>query len=199
MGYLPHKALAGVILAAGGSRRLGQPKQLCEWHGKPLVCHAVEASLAVCGADVVVVTGAHANEVEARLQAYPVQIARNMDWEAGMAGSLRTGIQQLCGGEIMGVLVTLCDQPMISVDDLTSLVNVWHTLPEHPAASQYRGVHGVPAIFPKHSLAALMTLQGDTGARSLLDAYPKVSGVEMPSAAFDIDTVEDLAKLNEVS
>ncbi|HUX89906.1 MAG TPA: NTP transferase domain-containing protein, partial [Gallionellaceae bacterium] len=92
-----------------------------------------------------------------------------------------------------------CDQPMISVDDLTSLVNVWNAFPEYPAASQYDGVHGVPAIFPKHSLPALMTLQGDTGARSILDACPTVSSVEMPSAAFDIDTVEDLAKLNEVS
>ena len=144
---LPHKSLAGVILAAGGSSRLGRSKQLCEWKGKPLICHAVEASLAVCGEEVVVVTGADATEVEAKLQSYSVQIARNMGWETGMAASLQTGVRQLRGGKITGVLVLLCDQPMISVDDLTSLVNVWNALPEHPAASQYGGVYGVPAIY----------------------------------------------------
>ncbi len=193
---VPYKSLAGVILAAGGSRRLGQPKQLCEWEGKPLICHAVETSLAICGADVIVVTGANASEVEASIHNYPVRIARNPDWEMGMSASLRTGIQQLCGTKISGVLVMLCDQPLLNVDDLTHLVTVWQTLPEEPAASTYKGVTRVPAIFPEHCLPALMTLQGDTGARSLLDAYPTVSSVEIPSAAFDIDTVEDLARLN---
>ena len=193
---VPYKSLAGVILAAGGSNRLGQPKQLCEWKGKPLICHAVETSLAICGADVIVVTGAGASEVEASIASYPIQIAKNLNWEAGMSASLRTGIEKLCRTEIAGVLVMLCDQPMLTVDDLTRLVTVWQTLPEGPAASEYKGVKRVPAIFPEHCLSQLMTLQGDTGARSLLDAYPTVSSVEMPSAAFDVDTVEDLARLN---
>jgi molybdenum cofactor cytidylyltransferase len=193
---VPYKSLAGVILAAGGSRRLGQPKQLCEWEGKSLICRAVETSLAICGADVIVVTGANASEVEASISSYPIQIARNLNWEAGMSASLRTGIQKLCGSEISGVLVMLCDQPMLNVGDLTRLVTVWQTLPEEPAAAEYKGVTRVPAIFPEHRLPALMALQGDTGARALLDAYPTVSSVEIPSAAFDIDTVEDLARLN---
>lgn len=90
----------------------------------------------------------------------------------------------------------LCDQPLLDVDDLTRLVSVWQTLPDEPAASVYKGVMRVPAIFPAHCLPALMMLQGDMGARSLLDTYPTVSSVEIPSAAFDIDTVEDLARLN---
>jgi molybdenum cofactor cytidylyltransferase len=192
---LPYKSLAGIILAAGGSSRLGYPKQLCEWRGMPLICNAVEASLAVCGAGVIVVTGAHAPEVESVLHRYPVQTVRNPDWSAGMSGSLRTGLQNLCSSEITGVLVSLGDQPLVSGSDLASLVAAWRTLPGMPAVAEYKGVQGVPAIFPDSALEALLTLQGDAGARSLLDACLTVSSVEMPSAAIDIDTVEDLAWL----
>jgi molybdenum cofactor cytidylyltransferase len=193
---VPYKSLAGVILAAGGSSRLGQPKQLCEWEGKPLICHAVETSLAICGADVIVVTGAYASEVEASIHSYPVRIVRNPDWQAGMSVSLQAGIEKLRDSQTAGVLVMLCDQPFLNIDDLTRLVSVWQTSPEEPAASLYKGVKRVPAIFPEHYLPALMTLQGDTGARSLLDACPTVSSVEIPSAVFDVDTAEDLARLN---
>jgi molybdenum cofactor cytidylyltransferase len=192
----PYKSLAGVILAAGGSKRLGQPKQLCEWEGKPLICHAIETSLAICAADVIVVTGANAIEVEASIKSYPVRIAQNCNWEAGMSASLRIGIEQLSDAQISGVLVMLCDQPLVKADDIMRLVTAWQKLPGEPAASEYAGVKRVPAIFPQHSLSALRELQGDIGARTLLDGYPAVSSVEMPSAAFDVDTVEDLARLN---
>lgn len=189
-----HKSLAGIILAAGGSTRLGQPKQLCEWRSKPLVCHAVEACLAVCGAGVIVVTGSHAQDVEAALQAYAVQIVRNPEWEMGMSGSLRAGIQQL-GVGVSGILVSLCDQPLLDADDLAGLAKVWQAKPALPAAALYNGVTGVPAIFPASSLDSLLELRNDVGARALLDACPSVSTVEMPSAAFDVDTVDDLVRL----
>jgi len=192
---LPDRSLAGLVLAAGGSSRLGQPKQLYEWRGTPLVCRAVEACLEVCGAGVVVVTGAHAHEVEARLESYPVQIVRNSGWKTGMAGSLQAGIQKLRGSSFSGVLISLCDQPRLDSGDLASLANVWQTSPELPAAARYKGIIGVPAIFPGDYLDSLLNLQGDQGARSLLSACASVSSVEMPAAAFDIDTVADLARL----
>ena len=195
MATVANRSLAGIILAAGGSSRLGRPKQLCEWRGKPLVCHAVEACLAVCGGGLVVVTGAHAQEVEARLQIYPVRIVRNDDWQTGMSGSLQAGIQELRGSNFAGLLISLCDQPLLNADDLVSLVDVWQAAPDLPAAARYDRVTGVPAIFPSSSLGALAQLQGDEGARSLLAACPTVSRVEMPAAAFDIDTVDDLARL----
>jgi molybdenum cofactor cytidylyltransferase len=189
-----HKSLAGILLAAGGSTRLGQPKQLYEWRSKPLVCHAVENCLAVCGAGVIVVTGSHAQDVEAALQTYAVQIVRNRQWATGMSGSLRAGIQQLNVG-VSGILVSLCDQPLLDAGDLAGLAKLWQVKPALPAAALYNGVTGVPAIFPASLLDSLLELRGDAGARALLDACPSVSTVEMPSAAFDVDTVDDLARL----
>jgi molybdenum cofactor cytidylyltransferase len=189
-----HKSLAGILLAAGGSTRLGQPKQLYEWRSKPLVCHAVENCLAVCGAGVIVVTGSHAQDVEAALQTYAVQIVRNRQWATGMSGSLRAGIQQL-GVGVSGILVSLCDQPLLDAGDLAGLAKLWQVKPALPAAALYNGVTGVPAIFPASLLDSLLELRGDAGARALLDACPSVSTVEMPSAAFDVDTVDDLARL----
>jgi len=189
-----HKSLAGILLAAGGSTRLGQPKQLYEWRSKPLVCHAVENCLAVCGAGVIVVTGSHAQDVEAALQTYAVQIVRNRQWATGMSGSLRAGIHQL-GVGVSGILVSLCDQPLLDAGDLAGLAKLWQVKPALPAAALYNGVTGVPAIFPASLLDSLLELRGDAGARALLDACPSVSTVEMPSAAFDVDTVDDLARL----
>ena len=189
-----HKSLAGILLAAGGSTRLGQPKQLYEWRSKALVCHAVENCLAVCGAGVIVVTGSHAQDVEAALQTYAVQIVRNRQWATGMSGSLRAGIQQL-GVGVSGILVSLCDQPLLDAGDLAGLAKLWQVKPALPAAALYNGVTGVPAIFPASLLDSLLELRGDAGARALLDACPSVSTVEMPSAAFDVDTVDDLARL----
>ena len=98
--------------------------------------------------------------------------------------------------EAKGLLVMLVDQPLISVDDLTRLAVGWRAAPDLPAASAYGGIVGVPAIFPRSCFADLLQLQGDQGAKSLLQDYAEKTIVDIAAAAFDIDTEEDLRHLH---
>ena len=192
---LAHSKLAGVVLAAGGSRRLGQPKQLLMWQGEPLVRRAVQTSLSLCGAGVTVVTGAFADDVAQALHGCPVSVVNNPDWQAGMATSLQAASRSLTAPTIEGVLITLCDQPLLSVENLACLLNVWQTAPDRPIASSYGNVTGVPAIFPRTLFPMLSELSGDAGARLVLANSSDVISVPMPNAAFDIDTKADLEQL----
>ncbi|MDP6437737.1 MAG: nucleotidyltransferase family protein [Gammaproteobacteria bacterium] len=187
--------LAGIVLAAGGSTRLGQPKQLVEMSGRPLVCHALGAAAGSCGAGLVVVTGDAAAEVEAALEGYRVQVVRNADWEQGLAGSIATGTDALAALNFDAVLFMLCDQPYVDQHDIARLAAVWQNAPARPAAAVYEDKIGVPAIFPATYLDRLSTLKGDRGAQALLNEIPGVSRVELASAGFDVDTADDLQKL----
>jgi molybdenum cofactor cytidylyltransferase len=192
---IPDDKLAGVLLAAGGATRFGRPKQLCEWRGKALVSCALDATRAVCGAGVVVVTGAAAAQVAECLQGSSVEIVHNGDWATGMASSLRQGIAAIDQAAVTGVLISLCDQPLVSAADLALLTAGWQARPGRIAAAAYNDTVGVPAIFPVALLDELTALQGDAGARKLLRDYTDISIVAMPAAGLDIDTPEDLARL----
>jgi len=191
------KLLAGIVLAAGASQRLGQPKQLCEWRGKSFVGNAVAACVEVCDGGVTVVTGATASEVEAGLTNHPVTVVRNPEWESGMAGSLRCGVTTL--GQVAGALIMVCDQPLVSGADLARLAEQWRNRPGRMAASRYGQTLGVPAIFPAAMFPALLDLQGDEGARKLLRGDPDIGIVDIPSAATDIDTPADWAALQQLA
>jgi len=189
------KLLAGLVLAAGGSFRLGTPKQLIVWRSKPLISHAVEQSLAICDAGVVVVVGAHADAIEATLQDYPVELVYNPDWRSGAGKSLADGIRALRSRGATGALVMLCDQPLVLKSDLVRLADAWQGAPHIPAASRYHGTVGVPAIFPTSYFEQLAALHGETGARALLRSQDECTIVDMPRAAIDIDTTEDIEAL----
>lgn len=189
--------LAGVVLAAGRSTRLGEPKQLVKLLGKPLVCRAVETASAVCGAGVIVVTGDSADRVERVLAEYPVMVARNEHWESGLAGSIATGVKGLMGLSFDAVLVMLCDQPHVDKQDIARLAAVWQNAPTRPAAAAYGDRIGVPAIFPARYLDRLSSLEGDQGAQALLNEDQNASRLDMVSAGFDVDTPEDLEKLKD--
>jgi len=194
---MPHqqKLLAGLVLAAGGSFRLGTPKQLIVWRSKPLICHVVEQSFGLCDAGVVVVSGAYADAVVASLQNYPVELVHNPDWPSGVGKSLGIGIRVIESWGVAGVLVMLCDQPLVLESDLTRLSDAWQRAPHVPAASRYQDAVGVPAIFPSSYFAQLAGLNGDTGARALLRGNDECTIVDMPQAAVDIDTPEDIESL----
>lgn len=188
--------LAALVLAAGGSSRLGEPKQLLRLRGEPLLLRAWRMANAVADVGVVVVLGAGALRLRSLLRRHrcPATIVHNARWSDGMAGSLRAGLAAL-PRDTSGLLINLVDQPEIEPADLQRLVRQWRRRPGHPAAAYYHGHAGVPAVIPRRLFGALRTLEGDAGARKLLARAGDLSLIAMPAAAVDIDTPEDAAKL----
>jgi molybdenum cofactor cytidylyltransferase len=185
--------LACVLLAAGESRRLGAPKQLVRRRGTPLIIHAIETAAVVM--PVVVVLGAHALRLRALLRRRrpDVTIVENAHWSEGLASSLRAGLRAV-SADTRAVLVLLVDQPAVDRAALRRLIAAWRRRPSVPAAARYGERAGVPAILPRATWRALAELHGDVGARAVLRAAPRVTLVEMPEAALDIDTPQDLER-----
>jgi molybdenum cofactor cytidylyltransferase len=133
--------------------------------------------------------------VEGCLQGYVVEVVFNPRWEAGVATSLAVGIEAIRLRDASGVLVMLCDQPMLQVKDMARLAAIWRAAADIPAAARYAGVLGAPAIFPSGYFACLAGLQGDLGARALLRDQDCCSILDIPEAAFDVDTTADVDRL----
>ncbi len=160
--------------------------------------HAVVSNaVAVAGHAVTVVLGAHAQDLTRLLAHSPASVIVNRHWEEGMASSLRHGIAAL-PATCSAVLVLLGDQVTVTDNDLKRLVNAWNGHDTVIAASVYQGHVGVPAIFPRWCFSELRELRGDRGARVILERHAtRLAHVQMPNAAIDLDTPEDLAALTE--
>jgi molybdenum cofactor cytidylyltransferase len=188
-----------VILAAGASTRMGTPKQLLELEAKPLVVRAVEAALASPAWPVVVVLGAHEEQIRPALARLPVLIAENAAWSEGMASSIRTGVMTLgqFSRAIDAVVIALCDQPAFSAAVIAQLVAAQRTTGRSIVAAHYHGRNGAPALFMREHFPALTALTGEEGARALLNGDPsQIATVDLPALALDFDTPGDFAGQN---
>jgi len=184
-----------VVLAAGASTRFGSPKQLVRLNGRPLLHLAVSRAVEVAGQAVTVVLGANAADLAPLLRHTPAAVVINRDWSEGMGSSVRTGVGRV-PPTADAVLLMLADQPAVTAEDLRRLVGTWRRQPQCIVAAHYAGTAGVPAIFPREDFAALSSLRGDAGARSLLKrGGERLIRVPLQSAAIDIDTPEDLLNL----
>lgn len=180
---------AAIVLAAGASRRLGEPKQLIRIAGETLV----ERTARICreaGCDpVVVVLGSSAEEIRKQCSFEGAKVLINEEWTEGMGSSLRAGVSAL-DEDVDGCVVVTCDMPAVSAEHLRELMRTGEK-----TASAYGDRRGVPAYFPHSSFAPLMELRGDTGARDLLKDAP---AVELKGGEIDLDTVDDLARVREL-
>jgi CTP:molybdopterin cytidylyltransferase MocA len=184
-----------VLLAAGGSRRLGFPKQLLRRRGRPLLAHAVVAAREAAPAGpLVVVLGSAALRLRAvvRRAARDAIIVTNTHWSDGLASSLQAGLAAV-PRRTAAMLVLLVDQPGVDARALRRLLAAWRRRPGVAAAAFYAGRPGVPAVLPRRYWPAIRALEGDTGARGLLQDRA-ITTVTMPEAQLDIDTPADVAR-----
>jgi molybdenum cofactor cytidylyltransferase len=182
-----------LVLAAGASTRLGQPKQLVHIRGRPALHGVVSNAVSLAGHAVTVVLGAHAPDLSRLLAHSPASVVINRHWQEGMASSIRHGLSVLPAAT-EAVLILLGDQIGVTSDDLKRLAAAWNEQDGAIAAAVYDQHVGVPAIFPRICFSELAELRGDQGARRILERnHYRLVRVPMPNAAMDLDTPEDLA------
>ncbi|HEY4184823.1 MAG TPA: nucleotidyltransferase family protein [Polyangia bacterium] len=186
--------VALVVLAAGGSSRLGRPKQLVPFRGQPLLRGIAETARRSTASRVAVVLGARALEILPCLSDTDVTALLNSQWQVGVATSLRRGLFWAMAHDASALLVVSGDQPYLDTLHLDSLIAA-HRSSGQPAASVYSGVRGVPAIFPRTLFPDLLELRGDRGAGALLRGSREVVEISWPAGAFDLDEPADLARL----
>lgn len=190
------RRIACILLAAGGSRRLGFPKQLVRRRSRSLLAHAVAAARgALPNSPLIVVLGAAALRLRlvVRRAAPSVDVVYNAGWTGGLASSLTAGLAAV-PASTNSILVMLVDQPHVDAGALLRLLRAWRRRPSVAAAALYGGRAGVPAVLPRRYWRAIRALRGDAGARALLRGS-EITTVPMPEADLDVDTHADVARL----
>lgn len=190
--------IAALILAAGGSRRLGRPKQLEPWGQKTLLSHIIDLVETFPVDETWVVVGADLDRVVNEIGPRPVGIIQNPDWESGLASSLRVGLDALTQlSKVDGALVFMGDQPSVRADVVTALIEKHRRSPAMAIVPKYRYTRGNPVLLDRALWPRLMSLEGDEGAQRLLQAHSEwVEEVWFDSLPpRDIDTQADVEEL----
>lgn len=190
------ETIAGIVLAAGGSTRMGQPKLLLDVHGEPLIRHVVRLAENSKLMPLIVVTGAHSTEIQSVLTDFSVEIIYNPDWQKGQSTSVKAGIRALPPGAD-GVVILLGDQPGITKEVIQELIETHASIQPTPAIiiPEYQGKRGNPVLFDRCVFQAMSTLSGDAGARQIFTRFPSsVIAVDNPDLFADIDSPEDYLK-----
>ena len=180
--------VVAVVLAAGGSTRLGRPKQTEQVGGVPLVTHALRAGSA---ADATVLVTGFAADAVAEIAPAGVEILHLATWQRGLGHVLASAVTTL-RADTAAVVVLLGDQPGVTAAAVERLVAAWRAGSGPIVTAAYAGVPGHPRLFDASVFAALRDLDGDEGARSLLARYP-VTPVEVDGHVLDVDDEPSLA------
>jgi molybdenum cofactor cytidylyltransferase len=189
-----------VILAAGSSSRMGSPKQLLDYGGKPLLRHAVDVALASMCRNVMVVLGARANELRPALEGLPVNILENPRWEEGMGTSIRTGVEKAQADGLDGVILALADQPLVTPEILDRLVRTHIETGQPIIAAQYAGTVGVPVFFSREFFPNLLALKPGQGCKGVILAHAgNAIHLDCPEAEMDIDTPQDYDRVQRAA
>jgi molybdenum cofactor cytidylyltransferase len=187
-----------LILAAGESSRLGQPKQLIQLRGKSLVRRIVDAAKKARCSPTVVVIGSDREEVERELKAEGAIIVENENWRLGIGTSIRVGVRKLIDNAptLEAVVLLVCDQPFVDARTIARLITLREKTKRAIVASRYANTLGVPALFDRSCFQELAALDNATGAKTvILSNRERVAEFPCPKGRIDIDTLEDYKKL----
>ena len=187
--------IALILLAAGGSTRMGVCKQLLPFRGRPLVRHAADTALAT-HLPVTVVLGDQAHACRTALEGLDLQVVTNPFWKTGMGTSLRAGIEHALAQDptINAILIHLSDQPLVTTADLLAIVEVHNQSKRPLIAAEYNNTLGPPALIAEPYLTKLrQSTHTGAGAKPLLNSAPPedLQRIPLPQAQHDLDTPQD--------
>lgn len=188
------RSVDAIILAAGGSERFGQPKQLLAFQGESLVRRAVRNAIEAGCARVAVVAGDVRHRIETELRDTAAIIVENPEWRRGLGTSIRCGLLHLRSSrpEPDAVVLLACDQPFVDTCVIQSLIAEWENSRKPMVACSYAGTLGIPALFDRSCFDELLSLPDDSGAKALLESRSAdVTQIEFEKGAIDIDTPGD--------
>lgn len=192
-----------LIIAAGESKRLGEPKQLLPYNGTTLLSHAIEQTKTIEKSQTFVVVGAYFKEVfqSIRKQSKSITVVINKDWEDGMGSTLSKGIEFIRNKKIYDrVLVTLSDLPLVTKEHYEQLIEKSIQTGKRIVITKYENTSGVPAVFHNSLYNELSILSNEEGAKPIIKKYKKeVISIDSKAPFFDVDTKEMYQKLLNLS
>jgi molybdenum cofactor cytidylyltransferase len=187
-----------LMLAAGSSSRLGQPKQLLRFNGKPLLQHSIDIALAVNKGPVLTVLGANADMIKKHVTVTGGHIFTNDNWQEGMGSTIAYGVQRMyeLHPEMMALIIMVCDQPLITPSLLNELIQMHEENEKRIVACAYGDSLGTPVLFERRFFNELTQLNGHGGAKKIIFKYPEdVAAMPFPDGNIDIDTADDYERL----
>lgn len=187
-----------IILAAGSSSRMGQPKQLLKINDEALLVRTIKtvAAAGISNNEITVVLGSNYEQHRDIISPLKVNIQHNIDWANGMGNSLKFGLKKIITKNPAGVLLLVCDQPLLTPEHIQKIIRHFQASPQSIVASHYSNTNGVPAIFPSSLFEQLLTISDDQGAKKVLQQNQhSLISVDFPDGAIDLDTPEDYYKM----
>lgn len=192
------KNITILILAAGSSSRMGQPKQLLPWKDTTLLGNAIRNATSSSARAIYVVLGANAKSIRKEIVASEIEVIENPDWQHGIGSSIAIGMKILLkkDNDFDGILIMLADQPLIDKDYLNLMITAFNNQPECIIATAYRNRAGVPALFDKVYFNELEDLENDFGAKELIGKNrDKIFTINPDNKSVDIDTKSEYQNL----
>lgn len=198
-------AIGAIVLAAGMSKRMGQPKLLLPFIGKPLFRHCVDAAAAAGLKPIILVGGYRMQELLQHAADLPeIEVIPNEDYESGMASSLRIGMAALTG-RADAALVCLADQPLVPgivMNKIRHHYDLHRKEGIRIIRPEYNGTLGHPILFDAELFPEFEHIQGDEGGKSILAKHQsrlRILPFQNAEWGYDVDTADDLAKLEKIA
>jgi molybdenum cofactor cytidylyltransferase len=185
-----------IILAAGNSSRMGEPKQLMTFKNKTFLQHIVEESKEAGLDPVICVTGYKSEQISDTIRGMHVTILYNEKWSEGMGTGISVGVKQLLHSDVDSVILAVSDQPYVSSGLFAKMLTLKDQAGKRIVACSYAGTLGTPVLFGKDYFNQLQSLSGNQGAKNIVKLnMPDVYPVEFEKGKIDIDTKEDYENL----